>query len=284
MKLRHMIVLLILLSGCVEKESTGPDETTPEYPPIPNLLTPANNATNIYNFGNLTWSPQDSSNTFDVYLGTESTPPLISSDQSVNSYHFTNLLKETKYYWKVVSRNADGLTTSSPIWSFTTYDGILLNESFEQGLPSGWSTGSEGGGASWSQLVGQGYTGNACMQGIVEFFATFTAFGTAYLYTPWFEHDPADTSTLDFQFYLRRAPTGTSAILYAYLQDGEDHEIPLLSIGPTFTWAPASCVINRADLVNQQFRIKFKINAGCGAGGGAINSRVLLDDVSLVEN
>ncbi len=39
---------------------------------------------------------------------------------TANNYNLTGLAQSTKYYWKVVARDANGLTTGSDVWSFTT--------------------------------------------------------------------------------------------------------------------------------------------------------------------
>jgi hypothetical protein len=37
------------------------------------------------------------------------------------SWNLPTLAKSTKFYWKIVTRDANG-STSSPVWSFTTRD------------------------------------------------------------------------------------------------------------------------------------------------------------------
>jgi PKD repeat protein len=63
----------------------------------------------------------DSTLTYDVYFGTSSPPPLVSSNQIGTSYIYLGVLNYTStYYWKVVSRDGSGNETPGPIWSFTT--------------------------------------------------------------------------------------------------------------------------------------------------------------------
>ncbi|MDH4337488.1 MAG: T9SS type A sorting domain-containing protein [Candidatus Krumholzibacteria bacterium] len=71
----------------------------------------------------LEWSATDIDGdalTYDVYFGTEDTPPLVSSNQGVPSYTVSTLAYGTTYYWRVVARDPPGHETSGPLWSFAT--------------------------------------------------------------------------------------------------------------------------------------------------------------------
>ena len=74
----------------------------------------------------LTWDCEDPDGdplTYDVYFGTESTPPLVSSNQTDNSYDPGTLNHGTTYYWKIIAWDDSGASNESPIWTFTTEDG-----------------------------------------------------------------------------------------------------------------------------------------------------------------
>jgi PKD repeat protein/nitrous oxidase accessory protein NosD len=58
--------------------------------------------------------------TYDVYFGTSSPPPLVSSNQTGTSYIPGMLNYFSTYYWQIVSKNGLGSETPGPIWSFTT--------------------------------------------------------------------------------------------------------------------------------------------------------------------
>jgi len=58
--------------------------------------------------------------TYDVYFGTSSNSPLVSSGQSSRSYDPGTMNYNTKYYWRIVSWDLFGESTSGPIWDFTT--------------------------------------------------------------------------------------------------------------------------------------------------------------------
>ncbi|MDP7474324.1 MAG: hypothetical protein QGH00_05110, partial [Candidatus Poseidoniia archaeon] len=76
--------------------------------------------------------------TFDVYLDTSSSPTtLVADDTSALSYTPSGLVKNTKYYWKVIATDPSGSTTSSvmnftvlmtPEWSYNTGDDIEQRE------------------------------------------------------------------------------------------------------------------------------------------------------------
>ena len=88
-------------------------------------VNPANGSTNICFAGspvlsNLTWTSSPLATGYDVYFGTSPTPPLVSSNQVGTNYALPALSANTTYYWKIEPRNNCGVTTSSPVWSFTT--------------------------------------------------------------------------------------------------------------------------------------------------------------------
>ncbi len=77
----------------------------------------------------LSWSggdPDDGDTvTYDVYLGTSSPPPLFlsisrSAVEDVVSWDPGVLLYDSDYYWQIVASDNDGLTSSGPIWHFST--------------------------------------------------------------------------------------------------------------------------------------------------------------------
>jgi len=99
--------------------------TTP--PSCATLGSPANAATAVARNTTLTWSAATGSPAgYDVYLGTSSTPPLVSSAQAGLSYTTPILNANTQYYWKVVPRNAAGPATSCVTRSFTTGPSVIF--------------------------------------------------------------------------------------------------------------------------------------------------------------
>jgi hypothetical protein len=86
--------------------------------------TPTNGDTTASITTNLIWSggDPDSDDTvrYDVYFGTSQSPPKVSSNQSASSYTPETLVYNTSYYWKIISWDNHGVSTSGPLWQFTT--------------------------------------------------------------------------------------------------------------------------------------------------------------------
>ena len=73
----------------------------------------------------LSWTCSDPDGdplTYDVYFGTESPPPLVSSNQTDDSYDPGILNYGTTYYWQIIAWDDSGASNQSPIWTFTTED------------------------------------------------------------------------------------------------------------------------------------------------------------------
>ena len=93
-------------------------------PSVPVLKVPATGAVNFSVTGTLKWTsavdPEGDDVTYDVYLGTTSTPALFAADVA-DTILAPSLLASTKYYWKVVAKDVHGYSTSSAtVGSFTT--------------------------------------------------------------------------------------------------------------------------------------------------------------------
>jgi hypothetical protein len=88
-------------------------------PPTPPLLTaPANGGSGALVAPTLVWNASDSAASYDVYFGTQSTPPLLANTTGT-SYAPGTLTSSATYYWRIVAKNNVG-TASSATWSFTT--------------------------------------------------------------------------------------------------------------------------------------------------------------------
>jgi hypothetical protein len=75
----------------------------------------------VYTF--LSWGRSDTilgSLTYDVYLGTSADPPLVKNNHETLFYFPDPLKDNTTYYWKIVVRDKEGLTTEGPLWQFHT--------------------------------------------------------------------------------------------------------------------------------------------------------------------
>jgi alpha-tubulin suppressor-like RCC1 family protein len=76
----------------------------------------------------LSWKggdPYGDTVTYTVYLEANNPNPtrVVSYFQNEITYIANNLARNTIYYWQIVARDALGVTTPGPIWSFTTLDG-----------------------------------------------------------------------------------------------------------------------------------------------------------------
>jgi fibronectin type 3 domain-containing protein len=86
--------------------------------------SPPNNKSNANRDSNLAWSCGDSrcdkAVTYDVYFGTSADLGDAQKQGTVStkSFALSRLNAGTKYYWKIITKDANG-TTSSPVWSFT---------------------------------------------------------------------------------------------------------------------------------------------------------------------
>jgi subtilisin family serine protease len=109
----------------VAKNSTGSSSSTTwsfttqgSAPPAPTLVSPGNGTTGVSLTPALSWSASSGATSYDVYLGTSSSPPL-AANTAGTTYAPGTLSSGTLYYWRVVAKNSTG-SSSSTTWSFTT--------------------------------------------------------------------------------------------------------------------------------------------------------------------
>ncbi len=87
-------------------------------PSKPSNPTPVSGSLGVSTTQSLSWSASGATG-YDVYFGTSSNPPKVSTNQSFNSYNPGVLSTGQKYYWKIVARNSFGTATGN-VWNFTT--------------------------------------------------------------------------------------------------------------------------------------------------------------------
>jgi hypothetical protein len=82
---------------------------------------PDNEATGVSINKALSWSDGGGATSFDVYLGTDSTPDSgeLKGNQTSYSYNTGTLDYSTTYYWRIDAKNLYG-TTTGDVWYFTT--------------------------------------------------------------------------------------------------------------------------------------------------------------------
>ncbi len=93
-------------------------QVTLASPAAPVLASPANGSTGAPLTAALTWNAASGATSYEVYFGTLSTPPLVTTT-TATSYVATGLAANTTYHWQIVAQNSFG-SSGSPIWSFTT--------------------------------------------------------------------------------------------------------------------------------------------------------------------
>ena len=100
-------------------------KTEKNLPPnTPSNPDPPDGASDIYIEDVLQWTGGDPNSgdtvTYDVYFGKSSPPPLVKEGLSQPAYDPGTMDLDTTYYWKVVAEDRQGLTSTGPIWHFTT--------------------------------------------------------------------------------------------------------------------------------------------------------------------
>jgi len=111
-------------NGYVDETIAGRIENGANNPPNePSNPYPPNGGGNINVDEHFSWNCSDPDGDplkYDVYFGTTSPPPIVSSNQSQNTYYPGILNYEIQYYWKIVAWDSNGASTEGPTWSFTT--------------------------------------------------------------------------------------------------------------------------------------------------------------------
>lgn len=118
----------------------GPVNPAPNEPGSP---SPTDGTTTSGTSPTLSWNASDPDGddlTYQINLGTSSTPNQVASDLSTASYDPGSLQSGTTYYWQVEVTDQDGATTEGSVWSFNTPSGdgeasFGMAASFEQAAP-----------------------------------------------------------------------------------------------------------------------------------------------------
>ena len=102
--------------------TTEPPNNPPDQPSNP---YPTDGTFDQHYEVDLSWIGQDTDGdniTFDVYLEVNDNTPdvLVSDDQSHTSYDPGPLLLGSQYFWQIITTDEHGLSTSAPVWDFTT--------------------------------------------------------------------------------------------------------------------------------------------------------------------
>jgi hypothetical protein len=113
-------------------------------------LVPSNNAVDVTQVLNLTWTAGDSATSHQVYFGTDEdavrsadtgSPEYKGSKDLGSESHDPGKLEwDTTYYWRVDEVEADGTTKKGMVWNFTTADFLVVDDfesynDIEEGQP-----------------------------------------------------------------------------------------------------------------------------------------------------
>ncbi|MFA5794757.1 MAG: hypothetical protein WC980_06800 [Candidatus Brocadiia bacterium] len=113
------LILFLGYGGACEKGSGNKKETGSSG--LPDQVTapyPADGAINVSLTTLIYAIVVDNATSYDIYFGTAS-PGTFVRNQPGTSYHLATLVDNTKYYWRIDSKNAVGTITGT-VWSFTT--------------------------------------------------------------------------------------------------------------------------------------------------------------------
>jgi uncharacterized protein (TIGR02145 family) len=108
-------------------KNTAIENNPPSQPSGP---APADGAQFQYINSDLAWTasvdPENGPVTYSVYFGTSSTPPMVASGITANSYALGTLTAATVYYWKIVAFDGT-FQVAGPVWSFGTCGNTLTD-------------------------------------------------------------------------------------------------------------------------------------------------------------
>jgi len=145
------VTLLIQVGGYAGSTGAGSLTVTElPSPGQPGNPSPADEATAVSVDQDLSWSPAAGATTYEVYLGTNSTPGPGDLQGALTGTTFAlgQLSYSTVYYWRVDAINGNG-TTTGPVWSFTTEvdpnpgnETVIFADSFDGSISTQWSSNS----------------------------------------------------------------------------------------------------------------------------------------------
>ena len=103
--------------------SEAPILTVNNAPNVPGSPTPSDQTINQPLNITLQWIGSDrdgDATSYDVYFGITSAPPLVSSNQTSNTYTANTMVPNKTYYWKIIAKDSLNAISEGPLWSFTT--------------------------------------------------------------------------------------------------------------------------------------------------------------------
>lgn len=193
----------------------------PNSPPrMPDDPSPSNHESNVSSAALLSWTGGDpdlgDAVTYDIYLGTSASPPLVCSAHPETTYDPGPLDHNTTYYWQIIATDSHGSSNLGPLWDFTV-------EPFPPPLPHAfWGDVAIG-----EQPAPVGTTVSARVAG--------EEYGTI--------------STTEVGKYGSPDPLGPKLIVQGYIEDGETIDFYIEGIKAEETFPFHSGEVTRLDLV-----------------------------------
>jgi len=118
----YLLLIIFIISNCHQTAPTTPGNLSPK---IPVNIFPPDDTTGVNIETTFRWQAEDPNENdnlfFDFYLAKgDPNPGLLLPGLTVDSLFKNDLEYDTTYYWKIVAKDQEGDSTSSPIWSFKT--------------------------------------------------------------------------------------------------------------------------------------------------------------------
>jgi len=121
-KIFLLVCFVILLSlSCVPSNQNNTSQNTPPLEPFD--FSPEDLLVDVILEPSLMWEaldPDKDTLVFDIYFGTNTTPPIREENYTQKVYTPGVLLENTTYYWKIVAKDGKGGFSESSVLSFTT--------------------------------------------------------------------------------------------------------------------------------------------------------------------
>jgi len=133
-------------------------------PSCATLVAPTNLSVNVLRNQTLSWNSVSTATSYDVYFGTNSSPPLV-TNQTGTTYNPGTLNYSTTYYWRIVPKNSNGSATGCSTWSFTTVSPGCLNAPYGQFPSSVYNPTCSG---TSENITTSGYAGEYSIVGVIN--------------------------------------------------------------------------------------------------------------------
>ncbi|UCE27716.1 MAG: hypothetical protein JSW52_02885 [Candidatus Coatesbacteria bacterium] len=254
------VISLIWLAGWSDSNCEHPTGPPPDIGDVSDP-DPSDSSTDVPIEPVLSWHMDgetgDGAYTYDVYFGTGENlkdPLLVVENLDSNEYRPGALDFETTYSWRVIATErgayspGDHRISEGPLWSFTTYYGVIIDEGFEGEFPPAdwWAE------SAWDQSD-QSHTGESSARGTM----IDTSYG-AELLSPKSDSYNDSGGSLDLSFYYKREiPDRTPKLKFYILNSGAPATYLFSDWVNNDEWELAEYTVRRSDL-GYNFRVGFR--------------------------